>query len=367
MDYQADVAEGKMLKLNSKIFVQTSNVLDGFGATVGDKKTIRISPVGSSVVEIFSYNGEKSISFKAPAEHSLNDDLVIDVKQLITISKNHKDKDLVFEKKSNKILIKADKTKYSLPLISSEFPDPPNFETKEKISLDHVGFRRNLSNVIYAASTNQARANLNCVKILCGEMKHVYACATDGSRLAVSGKQSGECVSFLLPIDFAKTLNQFIFSQKDIDVFEIETTPTQNIVRFTIDQFKLTTSLIDSNFPDVSSLLTLKSNHTVDLTKDLLSDPIKRLLSIAPKDTRGIDFSECDGSLLLSHSSDEIDASEQIDIPFPKNSKFTVNGFYFLESLQASQFPCKLQFDKRKDPVFLINENTTAIIMPMDY
>ncbi|HUD06047.1 MAG TPA: DNA polymerase III subunit beta [Candidatus Saccharimonadales bacterium] len=251
---------------------------------------------------------------------------------------------------------------------AEEFPVMPAITKGQKVKLPSSTFKLALQQVIFAASSDEARP------VLTGLFLHdfenaLYLVATDSYRLAekklVPTKQAA---SLLIP---ASALSDLLRVLGDSDS-EVQITYDGQQVLFQVDDIELVTRLIDGNYPDYRKLIPDKFSVIATVKKDELLS-ITKVSSLFARENAGSVTIKVDQSAKsvsihsIASQLGENTASTTGDIK--GSGEITLNSRYLLDALHAFSgedisfcFNGKLEPSALKDPS---NNEYVHVIMPL--
>ncbi len=155
---------------------------------------------------------------------------------------------------------------------ATEFPLIPTADDDKAIRIDPTVLRTLVSQVVFAAATDESRPILTGVLAKFDNDKVTFA-ASDGFRLAVRTAPLLEPVpaplSVIIPARALAELGRVSGDQEDPVTINI--TPSKSQVLFHLDHIELVSQLIDGNFPDYTQIIPKKKEtRTVVGTAELL-------------------------------------------------------------------------------------------------
>jgi DNA polymerase-3 subunit beta len=155
---------------------------------------------------------------------------------------------------------------------ATEFPLIPTADDEKAIRIDPEVLRTLVSQVVFAAATDESRPILTGVLAKFDNDKVTFA-ASDGFRLAVRTAPLLEPVpaplSVIIPARALAELGRVSGDQEDPVTINI--TPSKSQVLFHLDHIELVSQLIDGNFPDYTQIIPKKKEtRTVVGTAELL-------------------------------------------------------------------------------------------------
>ena len=187
--------------------------------------------------------------------------------------------------------IQQKKTKGVFPcIVAEDFPQPPQLsDTSEQIETSLIS--KNLSKLLFSASSDDARPVLTGVNIVSEETGVVFV-TTDGFRLSiVKEAQKGAIPSMIIPSDFLKKVSGYIKDNKSIS---FSYSKKEQVVRLSNGEMDFYTSLIDGEFPPYERVLPDDKTTTIVIQRQELIRNTK-LISVFARDYSHVvqyDFSD---------------------------------------------------------------------------
>jgi DNA polymerase-3 subunit beta len=259
-----------------------------------------------------------------------------------------------------------------------EFPPVPVPEGEGGVRLDSEEFSKAISQVAFAAATDEARPILTGVLVDIVEAQMVLA-AADGYRLSVRDTTLLEPVSeplrMIIPARAMAELSRICGDFEDPILATV--TPDQNRVLFQMPDVVMVSQLIPGNFPDYEQIIPRgHSTRTVVPTADLLK-ACRTAHIFAREGAHIVQFHVhageelTPGRMVVSATSAEtgddvveMDASvegESVDIAF--NVKYTIDALLAIDTPQVAIDTTSSSSPGVMRPVG--EENFTHVIMPM--
>ena len=171
---------------------------------------------------------------------------------------------------------------------AEEFPPIPTVEEGLAAKLDPQVFRTAISQVVFAAATEESRPVLTGVKLELEGDQFTMA-AADGFRLAVHRgdlvEPVEEPISIILPGRTLNEVNRFLGDQES--PVEMTMTPARGQVLFRLSSIEIVSQLIQGTFPNYSQLIpqSYQTRTVLDLPEFLRA---ARTASIFARDGSGI-------------------------------------------------------------------------------
>lgn len=233
-----------------------------------------------------------------------------------------------------------------------EFPPIPTVEGGLAAKIDPQVFRTAISQVAFAAATEESRPVLTGVKLELEGTKLTMA-AADGFRLAVHNGELlepvEEPISIILPARTLIEVNRLL-GEQDTPV-EMTMTPSKGQVLFRLNSIEVVSQIIQGTFPNYSQLIPqgYQTRSIIDLQELLRA---ARTASIFARDGSGIirlqitpgsddqpepDEGQRPGKVVISARAEEMgDHQDEVDTVIEGDeSKIAFNSKYLLEVLSV--------------------------------
>jgi DNA polymerase-3 subunit beta len=269
----------------------------------------------------------------------------------------------------NKLHISAEKYQSTINGVSAEeFPVMPAIADGQAWSIAGTTFKKALQQVIFAASSDEARPVLTGVYLHSVAGKR-YMVATDSYRLAEKnlGKQTVD-TALLLPASALQDLLR-ILSEADETV---EVLHDEQQVRFHVGDVELVTRLIEGNYPDYKKLIPSSFATTATLARSELMN-ITKVSSLFARESAGsitIHVNEADKSVSIKAIASQLgENTAAAEAEVKGGGDITLNSRYLLEALHAmTGDEVSLCFNGKLEPCVLKSAADTDylhLIMPL--
>jgi DNA polymerase-3 subunit beta len=274
-----------------------------------------------------------------------------------------------FELNENKLHITTDQYQSTINGINAEdFPVMPAIEGGVKWKVPVANFKKALSQVVFAASGDDARP------VLTGVYFHnqdgaVKVAATDSYRLAEAGlgKSKSE-VNFLLPSTAAQDLLRII-NDNDEDV---SITHDEQQVRFEAGDITLVARLIEGNYPPYQKLIPNKFATVAKLKKADFTN-IAKVSSLFARESAGsitINASKDDARISINSIASQLgENTASAEASVTADGEVTLNSRYLIDALNAfSGEEVEFCFNGKLEPCILRSPNEPNylhLIMPL--
>ncbi len=275
---------------------------------------------------------------------------------------------LNLELTDNKLHITTDQYESSINgILADDFPVMPAIKEGVTWKIPAAEFKKALSQVVFAASADDARPVLNGVYFNSVGSQAVAA-ATDSYRLAENkiGK-SGKAVNFLVPASAAQDLLRII---ADNDKEVIVTHDDQQVL-FTVGDVSLVARLIEGNYPDYRKLIPSKFSTVAKLARaDLIN--IAKVSSLFARESAGSITIKADkntGVSINAIASQLGENTAKAEAKITGGGEITLNSRYLIEALSAfSSEDIDFCFNGKLEPIILRSSgepNYLHLIMPL--
>jgi len=260
---------------------------------------------------------------------------------------------------------------------AQEFPPMPASDPKDGIHLKVSDFKEMVSQVAFAASSDEARPVLQGVQTTIGGNTITLA-ATDGFRISVRKTDLSESAPkpFVMLIP-ARALNELArIAQDGEGVLSLITPPGRGQVIFHLENAELVSQLIDGNFPDYKVILprNFKTQTIVSTAAFLKACKQAEIIARNGNNVVRLNLQKYDdrpGEIEVSSQTEETGSNEnKIDANVEgPGIVVALNVRYLREVLEVVKTPnLVLQTNDNKSPVQIQSvgdENFQHVIMPM--
>lgn len=274
-----------------------------------------------------------------------------------------------FDLEGNKLHISADQYESSINGISAEdFPVMPAIDGGINWKLPAAEFKKSLSQVVFAASTDDARPVLTGVYFHSEDGKVALA-ATDSYRLAEVnlGKAKSE-VNFLLPASAAQDLLRIISD----DEKEVSITHDEQQVRVEAGDITLVARLIEGNYPPYRKLVPTKFSTIAKLKRADFAN-IAKVSSLFARESAGsitINASKDSRKISINAIASQLgENTASAEASVTADGEVTLNSRYLIDALNAfSGDEIEFCFNGKLEPCILrsaAEPNYLHLIMPL--
>ena len=299
---------------------------------------------------------------------------ILPVGQFGAILRESSDEKLQVESVEAGTLVQGDHSKFKLPSQNpDEFPEVALFEEEKFHEVPALLLRELVRRTVFATDVESTRYALGGV-MLEMEEDRITAVGTDGRRLAkmdgpahaVGGHQSVEAQT-IVPTRAMQLLERAISA----DDAEIQLAARANDVLVKSPRATIFSRLVEGRFPKWRDVIpTWTDGQTIELTVGPLFSALRQAAIVSRDESRGIDFTFGDGSLVLSGSTADVgDARVEIPISY-SGSPITITLDHrfvadFLKVLDPEK-TFKLQIRDAESAAYSMTEDGFGyVVMPL--
>ncbi len=247
---------------------------------------------------------------------------VVPVSRLSLILRESSDETLEIDATSDKTLITGANSRFELQAQNpDEFPEVANFDDKDYYEINANILKELIKRTLFATDSESSRYALGGV-LLEMDDKTITAVGTDGRRLAkmqgvlkkVGNPKSGSTT--IVP-SRSMQLMERILPDGDVPV-QLSARDNDLLMREPGGIFY--TRLVEGRFPKWRDVLPKREQtHRIDIPVGPMYSALRQAAIVSSEESRGIDFTFKDGSLVLSNSTAEVGQS-RIEMPVPFDS-----------------------------------------------
>lgn len=251
---------------------------------------------------------------------------------------------------------------------ADDFPIMPTIEKGDSIEISGSKFKLALQQVLFAASSDEARPVLTGLYLRTIDGK-LYAAATDSYRLAekMISKLQKE-VSLLLP---AQSLQDVLRVMRD-DTDSVVVNYDEQQARFSVGPVELVTRLIEGKYPDYRKLLP-KSYETTAVLKRADLQEITKVSSLFAREAAGgvtVTIAEDDSEVSIRSIASQVGENNAVaEAKISGSATITMNSRYILDALGAFESEnIQINVNGKLDPCVLTdpnNDDYIHVVMPV--
>lgn len=243
----------------------------------------------------------------------------------------------------------------------AEFPTLPPYSEKDLIEIKNLDLREMIEKVIFAASTEESRYNLNGIfiqNVSSGDKNVVRMVATDGHRLGLIDRESQELLGIkngaIIPKRGLNEVRKII--GEHLDGLKISLGENNFIVM--VNSFIILIRLIDGEFPDYNQVIPKENNIIIKLNNREFASCLRRVSTISTDRVEGVKFTIKKGGIELYSSNQDLgNAMEEYPAIYDgPDMNIGFNGRYIIDALSA--------IDEDEFIFELKDETSAAIIRP---
>ena len=255
-----------------------------------------------------------------------------------------------------------------------EFPTLPTYSEDDLVGIESFDLREMIEKVIFAASTEESRYNLNGVffeAISSGDKNIARMVATDGHRLALIDRESPEFLkmkkSAIIPKRGLNEVKKIVAESPG----EVKISLSENSFVVKVGSFITIIRLIDGEFPDYKQVIPTGNDKIVKLNTREFVSCLRRVSTISTDRVEGVKFTIKKGTIELYSANQDIgNAMEEFPIVYDGSEMHIgFNGRYILEALSEiheDEFLIELSDETSAGVIRPASEqNPVYVIMPM--
>ncbi|MDF0719666.1 DNA polymerase III subunit beta [Kaistella sp. PBT33-4] len=259
----------------------------------------------------------------------------------------------------NVLEILDEKDNFSVALDNAEdYPEIPEFESAQSVSLPSGVLSEALSNTLFATSNDSLRPVMTGVLFQFGENETNFV-STDSHRLVVYKRKDlvSEPLEFIMPKKPLSIFKNILASTNDDVLIEFN----DNMAKFTFGNNIWICRLIDGKYPNYSAVIPKENPNVLTINRNLLLGAIRRASIMSNKSTNQVRF-KLSGNVLHLHAEDTEYANKaDMQIPCDYNGEDINIGF-------SSKFLTEMLSVLRADDITMkmSQPNRPGIIEPVD-
>lgn len=252
-------------------------------------------------------------------------------------------------------------------VVADDFPVMPIISGGVKWKIDAKNLKQALSQVVFAASSDETRPALTGALIF-SQDGQLFIAATDSYRLAEKklGGQKQD-IKLLVP---ATALQDVLRILGDFNG-EVGVTHNDQQVLFTIGDVELVARLLEGNYPDYQKLIPSKFSVSAELKRaDILS--VTKVSSLFARESAGsvtVNLDEAKKSLSIHSIASQLgENTAEAEAKVHGNGSITINSRYLIDALNALEGDeVTFSFNGKLEPILVkgTGSDYTHIIMPL--
>jgi DNA polymerase-3 subunit beta len=270
--------------------------------------------------------------------------------------------------------VRGDRSEFKLPAENpDEFPEVAAFEEEKYHELPARLLRELIRRTLFATDTESSRYALGGV-LLEFDSEKVISVGTDGRRLAkmegpaqaIGGHATGESMT-IVPTHSMQLIERAL-TEADA---EIQVAARNNDILIRTPRVTIYSRLVEGRFPKWREVLPQRTGAVqIELTVGPLHSALRQAAIVASEDSRGIDFTFGEGSLVLAASTAEVGQS-RVEFPIPYDgASITVTMDHrfiadFLKVLDPEKtFTCEIE-NADGPALFTTDDGYSYVVMPL--
>ncbi|MCH2177607.1 MAG: DNA polymerase III subunit beta [Mariniblastus sp.] len=299
---------------------------------------------------------------------------VIPVGRLSMILRESSDEYLVIEANQERTLITGNNSRFELSAQNpDEFPEVANFGEDDYFEVASGVFKEMIHRTLFATDAESSRYALGGILL---EMSNdtMIAVGTDGRRLAKMegvikkvGNPQVEGTATIVP-SRAMQLIERILPEGDSPV---QLAPRSNDLLLKEPNGIFYTRLVEGRFPKWRDVLPKRQvSNRIDIPVGPMYSALRQAAIVSNEESRGVDFTFGNGSLVLSNNTAEVGQS-RVEMPVPYNEEeltITLDHRYVADFLKALQ-PDKtftMDIENGEQAAYCVtDDNYGYVIMPL--
>lgn len=245
---------------------------------------------------------------------------VIPVSRLNMILRESSDETLQIDADSDRILITGQNSRFELQGQNpDEFPEVASFEEKDYFELSAKVLRELIRRTLFATDAESSRYALGGV-LLEMDDKTITAVGTDGRRLAkmqgkikkIGNPKAAESAT-IVPARAMQVMERIL---PDTDVM-VQLAARSNDLLMKEENGIFYTRLVEGRFPKWRDVLpNRQDSNKISIPVGPMYSALRQAAIVASEESRGVDFTFNNGSLVLSNNTAEVGQS-RIEMPVP--------------------------------------------------
>ena len=333
----------------------------------------------NEILKITASDGETTLITSLAVKSDDQGKIAVPAKIFQDLIKTFGDQPLTFSVKDSEsgegglLEILDEKDNYEVALDNAEdYPELPEFDASQKVTLASGVFADALSNTLFATSNDSLRPVMTGVLFQFTE-KETNFVSTDSHRLVVYKRTdvtNKEAVEFIMPKKPLSIFKNILSNSNDEVTIEFN----ENMAKFTFGENIWICRLIDGKYPNYSAVIPKENPNVLTVNRNLLLSSIRRASILSNKSTNQVRF-KLSGNVLHLHAEDTEYANkadmnipcdykgEDINIGF--SSKFLTE---MLSVLGSEDITMKMSQPNRPgivEPVDGLDENEHILMLSM--
>lgn len=277
--------------------------------------------VGEQEATMLATDMEAAIRLEVPGIHVESPgNAILPVSEFGAILRENTDTKLVVESDAQGTIVRGERSEFKLPGENpDEYPDVASFADESYHEVSARLLRELIRRTLFSTDTESSRYALGGVLLEFGPDK-IIAVGTDGRRLAkmegpcqTVGDCEGDALTTIVP---AKSMQLIDRAFAELDT-EVRIAAHANDILLRSSRATIYSRLVEGRFPKWRDVFPVRSETVqVELAVGPLHSALRQAAIVANEESRGIDFSFGDGTLVLSGATAEI-GQARVELPVP--------------------------------------------------
>ena len=212
----------------------------------------------------------------------------------------------------NKADVKAGKSKVSLPTLpADDFPIMSFEKTENKTEITTLQLMNLINKTSFAMAYQDARHFLNGLH-LCSENGKLISVCTDGHRLAKYQSDTSymDELSIIIPRKAIIEINRILASFNNNKDDLIEFTISNNAVQLYINEYHVTSKLIEGNYPNFNKVIPSDTKSKISVDKATFKNSLNIISKVVNQQYKGVKLTPNKTALHLITSNTESEIGE---------------------------------------------------------
>ncbi len=300
--------------------------------------------------------------------------LVLPVGRFGSILRESSDETLKIESDGTGICVRGDRSEFRLPAENpDEFPTVAAFDESKYQELPARLMKELVRRTLFATDTDSSRYALGGVLLQFNE-NSIVAVGTDGRRLAKmegpSQSTAGHHENESMTIVPSRAMQLIERTLSDSDA-EIKLAARGNDVLVHTPRATIYLRLVEGRFPKWRDVIPKRTDGaTIELSVGPLFTAIRQAAIVTSDESRGIDLTFADGTLMIAGSTAEVGQS-RIEVPIPYDGdeiKITLDHRFvsdFLKVLDPGKTVSLNVKDNESAALFTTDDGYIYVVMPL--
>ncbi len=299
---------------------------------------------------------EIRISTSIPAQVAEKGRTTVNARKLFSLVSCFSGKDVeLTSDENNHMNIVCNTSKFKLlGLDAADFPEESLFDEVRKIQISESEFKKMVSSISYAVSPDDSRKALTGIFMSVSE-NIITAVATDGKRLAVQESVpesiSGTAGDCIIPLKSSNEVRRLLDGNGSMLIRIGE-----KQCEFSTANFKLTTKLIEGNYPNYKAVLPASFKQQIEIDSAKLTEKISMVSQILSDSSSYVIMSFDSNILKIQASSTDIgEGSDIVEVEYAAEPlEISFNPNFLLDCLKNTSS------DKI---IFKVNDALTPVLL----